>query len=395
MVEKNGAQFQEKGQPFYVNGFNTYWLMVFAADQATRDKVSEVFKQAAAVGLNVCRTWAFNDAGWRALQISPSVYDEQVFEGLDFVVSEARRYNIRLLLSLCNNWEDYGGKSQYVRWGKEAGLNLSSDDEFFMDPTIKCYYKAHVEKVLSRINTFTGVMYKDDPTIFAWELINEPRCLLDPSGDTLQVWIEEMANFIKSIDPMHLLEIGAEGFYGPSTPEKLHLNPSSYMGQTGTDFLRNHLIPGIDFASVHIYSDSWLPDSFSDAHLDFVESWMQDHMDDAEKALNMPVVFGEFGVSLKDERFTSEFREAFINKVHEMLLKSRKDGGCGGGSLLWQLFPEGTEHMDDGYAVVLAKSPTTSSMLSLHATMLQNACSESPEESNGGEDGGGPSRDEL
>jgi hypothetical protein len=27
----------------------------------------------------------------------------------------------------------------------------------------------------------------DDPTILAWELINEPHCHSDPSGDTLQV----------------------------------------------------------------------------------------------------------------------------------------------------------------------------------------------------------------
>lgn len=44
MVEKKGNQFVVNGQPFYVNGFNTYWLMVFAADQSTRGKVSEVFQ---------------------------------------------------------------------------------------------------------------------------------------------------------------------------------------------------------------------------------------------------------------------------------------------------------------------------------------------------------------
>ena len=52
---------------------------------------------------------------------------------------------MRLILSLCNNWEEYGGKAQYVSWGKEAGLNLTSEDDFFRDPTIKGYYKAHVE----------------------------------------------------------------------------------------------------------------------------------------------------------------------------------------------------------------------------------------------------------
>lgn len=80
LVQKKGNQFVVNDQPFYVNGFNTYWLMVFAADKSTRGKVTDTFKQASSVGLTVCRTWAFNDGQWRALQKSPSVYDEEVFK---------------------------------------------------------------------------------------------------------------------------------------------------------------------------------------------------------------------------------------------------------------------------------------------------------------------------
>ena len=82
MVQKKGNQFVMNDQPFYVNGFNTYWLMVFAADQSTRGKVSELFKEVSSAGLTVCRTWAFNDGQWRALQKSPAVYDENVFKVL-------------------------------------------------------------------------------------------------------------------------------------------------------------------------------------------------------------------------------------------------------------------------------------------------------------------------
>jgi len=66
-------------------------------------------------------------------------------QALDFVVSEAKKYKIRLILSLANNWEAYGGKAQYVKWGKDAGLNLTSDDDFYSHSTLRSYYKSHVK----------------------------------------------------------------------------------------------------------------------------------------------------------------------------------------------------------------------------------------------------------
>lgn len=66
-----------------------------------------------------------------------------------------------------------------------------------------------------------------------------------------------MAIYVKSIDPVHLLSIGTEGFYSPSSAARLPVNPNSVAGEVGTDFIKNHQVLGIDFASVHIYPDSW------------------------------------------------------------------------------------------------------------------------------------------
>ena len=44
-----------------------------------------------------------------------------------------------------------------------------------------------LQKVVTRVNSMNGIAYKNDPTIFAWELINEPRCQTDISGRTLKV----------------------------------------------------------------------------------------------------------------------------------------------------------------------------------------------------------------
>ena len=90
-------------------------------------------------------------------------------------MSEAKKYNIRLILSLVNNWSDYGGKPQYVKWGKDAGLNLSSEDDFFSDATLKTYYKNHI-KVSS-----LEILY--DPLLSWTELLvlDTGMCLLIPS----------------------------------------------------------------------------------------------------------------------------------------------------------------------------------------------------------------------
>ncbi|KAG8383355.1 hypothetical protein BUALT_Bualt04G0003800 [Buddleja alternifolia] len=181
-IRSRGIHFMLHGSPFYA-----YWLMYEAADPSQRHKVSAALRQAAGRGLTVARTWAFSDGGYRPLQYAPGSYNEQMFKGLDFVVSEARRYGIKLILSLVNNYESFGGKKQYVNWGRSKGHYLTSDDDFFTNSLVKGFYKNHIRTVLNRYNTITGVVYKNDPTIMAWELMNEARCTSDPSGRTIQV----------------------------------------------------------------------------------------------------------------------------------------------------------------------------------------------------------------
>ncbi|KAJ6747844.1 hypothetical protein OIU74_030163 [Salix koriyanagi] len=208
---------------FYVNGWNSYWLMMESVWSPSRPKVSEMLKRGAQMGLTVCRTWAFSDGrGGNALQVSPGLFNERVFRGLDYVIVEARRNHIRLILSLVNNLVAFGGKNQYVNWAKQAGVNVSlSDDSFFSNPVIKDYYKAYIKAVVKRKNSLSGVMYSEEPAIFAWELMNEPRCASSSSAPVLQAWIAEMAAYIKSLDKRHLVTVGLEGFYGPNTTKQI------------------------------------------------------------------------------------------------------------------------------------------------------------------------------
>lgn len=47
---------------------------------------------------------------------------------------------------------------------------------FFSDRDSKQLYKRFVKTIIQRRNVINGRIYRDDPTIMAWSLINEPRC---------------------------------------------------------------------------------------------------------------------------------------------------------------------------------------------------------------------------
>ncbi|MGO8189867.1 beta-mannosidase, partial [Rhizobium leguminosarum] len=76
---------------------------------------------------------------------------------------------------------------------------------FAADPRTRRDYKAWVGHVLSRVNTITGVRYSDDPTIFAWDLANEPDIHPKP---LLNDWVSEMSAYVKSLAPKRLVTTG-------------------------------------------------------------------------------------------------------------------------------------------------------------------------------------------
>lgn len=66
-------------------------------------------------------------------------------QGLDFTVSEAKKYGIRLILAFVNNYPDYGGRAKYVDWAKQyANKWNAQQDDFYSDGTMRQWYKNHV-----------------------------------------------------------------------------------------------------------------------------------------------------------------------------------------------------------------------------------------------------------
>jgi len=127
---------------------------------------------------------------------APGVFNEEAFKVMDMAIALAAEYDIRLVFPLLNNWEWMGGRPNY------AAFRGKTKDEFWTDPQLIADFKLTIDHVINRVNTITGVPYKDDPTIMAWETGNE----LENTPE----WGVEIGRYIKSLDSKHLL---IDGFH--------------------------------------------------------------------------------------------------------------------------------------------------------------------------------------
>lgn len=279
-------------------------------------------EKAAAQGFNTVRAWVAPVSPQYALQSTPGEYNEAAFQGVDYLLDEARKNGMRVILSLTTNWSPTGGLPQYLEW---AGSGNIAD--FYNDPTIKSWYKDFVTEVTSRTNSINGRVYSDDPTIMAYDLINEPRCEGCPAG-TVTNWINEMAPFVKAAAPNTLLTVGEEGFYGEANPGNPG-HPGTWAAGKGQSFTPDHSSPSIDFASIHIWADNW-----KETSPEFIGRYLSSRIDTA-KQLGKPLLLEEWGSF-------PENRDAFMRDTYDQIEAAMSNGDLQG-SMFWQWYLEGQQ----------------------------------------------------
>ncbi|KAI4332398.1 hypothetical protein L6164_017308 [Bauhinia variegata] len=138
-VQTNGTEFVLNGSSFLFNGFNSYWLMNVASDPTQSYKVSTFSGRLHLLLLGFV-------AHGHSVKLFKNL-QESVMSALDFVVSEARKYRTKLILCLVDNFDEYGGKKQYVQWARSAGVPVTYDDYFYSNAVIIGYNKNNVKKI--------------------------------------------------------------------------------------------------------------------------------------------------------------------------------------------------------------------------------------------------------
>jgi len=151
--------------------------------------------------------------------LGPGRFNEETFRALDRVLMHANRLGVRVIIPLVDNWKWWGGRGEY------AAFRGKPKDAFWTDPQLITDFQKTIDYVVHRQNTLTGLRYRDDPAILAWETGNELECPPE--------WTRQVAAHLKRVDPNHLVIDGRH-------TARLH--------QTSIDE------PNVDLVTTHHYS---------------------------------------------------------------------------------------------------------------------------------------------
>lgn len=288
-------------------------------------------------------------------------YSADLLTGLDVLLAEMARRDMKAVIYLNNFWDWSGGMPAYLNWTGNGTWFQQGDPahpwpaypdysaRFYGDAKANAMFRHFVRAVVGRTSTVTGKPYRDDPTIMAWQLANEPR----PGGTedfgvrnlpTYYRWIDETAAYIKTIDPNHLVSTGSEGSKGCLERESC--------------VVEAHRPASIDYMTLHVWPNNWSWIDFKDqpGTYDAGEAQCRDYVTRhiaLAKGLNKPLVIEEFGL-IRDERVfepgaPATFKDRFYRTIYDMTLADMKAGGPTAGTNFWAWNGEGRAQQPDAW----------------------------------------------
>ncbi len=360
-IKVSGTHFEYKGKPYYFTGTNLWYGCYIGSDGSTGDRarLMRELDDLKSIGITNLRILGASDLSYitnslkPAIQDSPGVYDEHLFDGLDFLLSEMHKRDMHAVIFVTNYWEWSGGMAQYNDWANGGGgVNPSTagygpfmdySATFYKNEKAQTLFYNFVYSLVNRKNRYDGYYYRDDPTIMAWELANEPRP--GRNADLLPEyyhWIDSTAHYLHIIDPNHLVTNGSEGTVGTL--------------QDTTIFLTAFRTKYLDYLTFHLWPKNW---SWFDAKniagtyprteenaVKYID--LQIHL---ASELGKPITMEEFGLPRDNEEYDpgtpTTARDNYFKKVFGVVYDSAAAGAPIAGTNFWGWGGEGRPQHPD------------------------------------------------
>jgi hypothetical protein len=217
----------DSGRFYYPIGQNVAWLPFRDYDR--------YFYKMSQHGENWARIWMTNwsfGIEWKPMGQFQGLgaYNLDRAQKLDDILRQAELYGLYLQLV----FDFHGAYSSKVNpeWSNNPynvinGGFLASPDQFFTHPLAKEIYKKRLRYIIAR--------WGYSPHVMAWEFFNEVSFTDNFNERVINAWHQEMASFVKQLDPYK------------------HLTTTSYGGDAIGDVYKS---PMIDFSQYHIYAQN-------------------------------------------------------------------------------------------------------------------------------------------
>lgn len=361
-ITVKGKEFYKGDKPYAYIGTN-YWYgsMLASKKIGDRKRLLQELDLMKKNGIDNLRVLVGADGGKYDFTVRPALqyelgkYDEDLLDGLDFLISEMQKRNMYAVLYLTNNWEWSGGMSQYLEWNGKGNVPVPAIPPNtwpqFMSYTTQFHscepcmeaLDNHVKFIIGRTNAYSKKKYNEDNTIMAWQVGNEPRTFTPENEVKFTKWLNNIVDLIDSLDKNHLVSTGSEG-----------LNSSN---DDIAIFERTHKNPNIDYLTMHIWPKNW-----NWFKADNAEATMPKTIENAGKYidahikvannLNRPIIIEEFGLPRENENLNagapSVYRDQFYNYIFGRVLESHKNGGPLQAANFWGYGGEGKAIHPDG-----------------------------------------------
>ncbi len=353
-VKVNGTHFELNGKPYYFLGGN-YWYAVYLAgggEIGDRPKLLKELDILKSLGINNLRIIGASEESYISNVLTPGIlekpgkYNEELLDGLDFLLSEMKKRDMHAIIFLTNTWEWSGGMSQYNAWVNDSSkinprlpmvnyndfINYSAS--FYRNEEAKEIYYNYIYKIINRKNNYSGMYYYEDPTIMAWQLANEPRPGQGEEGkkwfDEYYRWINSTALFIHKLDHNHLVSTGSEGIAGSLDSSEVFINA--------------HRSKYINYLTFHLWPREWgwykvekSDSTYPAAEMNSL-AYINEHIKIARE-LGKPIVMEEFGLPRDygawEPGSPVTMRNKFFNTIINLVYDSAANNAPIAGANFW------------------------------------------------------------
>lgn len=347
-IRVENGQFIRNKEPYRFIGFNFWYAGLLASEGngGDRERLHRELDYLKSIGADNLRIMVGADGPENrakvrpSLQTEPGVYNDTLLVGLDYLLQELGKRDMLAVLFFNNTWEWTGGYSQYLEWAGYGNAPVPVIDGWpafqeYVGQYLNCnpcdsLFRNHVRNIVTRVNSLTGVPYAEDPAIMSWQIANEPRPIGAGNKEAYERFIVSIAEFIKSLDPNHLVSVGSEGSYGSENDMEL--------------YRKVHRSEFVDYLTCHIWPKNWMwldyadiPGSVERAAA-LAGGYLDEHISLAIE-LNKPIVLSEFGFPRDNHRYDREdpvtARNAFYSYIFERLSTSFRESGNFAGCNIW------------------------------------------------------------